>query len=175
MQRMIERYGGEDAIEFIEEIFCLDSESIINILDLKISNKFGFDEKILFPLCIIFFSQHFQLSEEEIHSFIESNTFEKEDDLSGFRKCKNQLLQYEDASFAHSLREIFNQYTVHFDFFGSKFKKFSKNSQLDIFNSLLHMHCNRLGLNPKLEKKARFFAFKTLLARKKRQEFANVF
>lgn len=130
-EREIERYGGLGLIDQAEEVFFADTESVIQQLHSPLSKTIGWE-----AVSVISFLKSFNLNSDEMLTLLDGR---ERSLLQGFRAQKGRLLQMAEQI------EIL---------------KISCSFPLEVVNSLLHMHCNRLGCN---EEKARLWACNLLL------------
>ncbi|MCH9627249.1 MAG: Nisin biosynthesis protein NisB [Chlamydiales bacterium] len=166
-EREIERYGGLPNIELVEGLFCTDSIANIEILKLLSKNSHKIPNPIFYCLNIINLMKELDCLNKH-HHFI-NHSIKKH--LRGFNQYKSEILEYgsqltgnpqkmhpivrllQQASKlrTHSIQELQTraQGLSTFDFF-------------EIYHSLIHMNCNRLGCNTEAESMARAYAARTL-------------
>lgn len=165
-ERELERYGGPELIEAAEYLFCLDSLSIVHLLE-RFPPKI-LPEPILHATSLIRFLKGFRLRPSEM---IDMFSVDDRSELKGFREHKSQLISLVEALDG----QIENEETESFfqaeemrreaqDYFYSQVQDLSRSAKYTIFNSLLHMHANRLGCSVPNEKKARLYAAQALSA-----------
>ena len=146
-EREIERYGGIELIDTIEELFHIDSMTVLSCLHLPL------EKPVLRALSVVSFLQDGDFSLDEMRRLLQC----PDEYLNGFRTYKNQLftlvgqLQPTDSR-AAILRKI-----------TSLSQTLPVSKRLHIYKSLLHMHCNRHGCNETEEKQACKYAEQLLL------------
>ncbi len=166
-EREIERYGGINSIEFAEAIFCADSSVTLLLLKSQLDKRLDCHESVLYAFSIISFLNDFGLSHAEMTSLL---GFEGEDksELQAFREHRTSLIalinQEDPTSIEQQLMHeaSYLRRQVHNQFLQSYQKNYST-SLFDIYTSLIHMHCNRLGCDSKSEARARLYARHALL------------
>ncbi|MDN3505919.1 MAG: lantibiotic dehydratase [Simkaniaceae bacterium] len=177
-QREIERYGGIDSIEEVEKLFHADSRSVISLLE---STFFQEANPGHLAIALISFLKDFGLENREVIMCLGSP--KKSNFLEGFREYKNEILhaisaleEYsEEQSQENSMIELFFRAS---SLRLSQIQKFcacidKHPKKIEIYNSLLHMHCNRLGLDKNEERKARTYASHALMIYLKKMEFSQ--
>ena len=161
-EREIERYGGGELIETVEALFCADSEAICLLL--KFLEKNALSEIVGYVLSVITLLNGFKLTIEEKIALLGS----RKDDasqLKGFREYKNQLVKLipelennpvfcECASIRTPIQNLFL----------AKTRKLDSLRLFDIYNHIVHMHCNRLGCDLTQESHIRLFSLHALKA-----------
>ena len=164
-EREIERYGGVELIEFTETMFYADALSVIPFLRADLKKQLTCHKSVLYAVHVIWFLKDLGLSLIEMISFLTDPT---KDILllKAFRDHKHSiltLLQRKDSlekqlwdELAVFRAQVHQQFLEHA-------KEISSSRRLSIYNSMLHMHCNRIGCDPKAEKGARLYARQTLV------------
>lgn len=91
------------------------------------------------------------------------------EELSGFRSHKSQLITLLKALEENIINERTEQFFQAFEmrkeaqsYFCSQLQNLSIETKYTIFNSMLHMHCNRLGCDILSERRARLYASQAL-------------
>lgn len=166
-ERELERYGNEALIEDCEAFFCKDSLVALRLLSVISQKEIDCDDIIFYTLCVINFINDLKLNQTDIDNILSSNETEKSH-LEGFRKYKDKLFilatalcnQTSDQGLS-SFHEVSFLRQLTLKKLVKKANNLSKQEHLNIFNNLLHMHCNRIGCDSIIEKKARLFAMKT--------------
>lgn len=141
-EREIERYGGLKNIEHAEALFCADTQGVIQMLQ-----SIKWDAPILHTLSIIALVKDFNLKPEEVFGLLEGKQ-----SLQGVRAYRKQLLSLVNESEGIAPFHFASQIRLPI------LEKFHS-SELEIYNSILHMHCNRLGCDIEAEKRARCYAY----------------
>ncbi|MFI5343475.1 MAG: lantibiotic dehydratase [Chlamydiales bacterium] len=187
-ERELERYGGNDLIEFAEALFCADTKMVISLLAAVLEKKTDLAEEVIAALSLIDMLKQLGLDHKKQISFFSSSELSKHE-LGGFREWKTPLLTFGEAILEDNLasynemiflNEIFERRSHVFNLFGIKMKELEESGRLTsspkmILDSVLHMHCNRfLGRDSKREKKSRLYAFHTLFSlEEKRMRIKN--
>lgn len=177
-EREIERYGGKELIESAEDLFCADTLSAIPLIHAITTKKTNLKEEVLVALSLIDMLKLLGFNHQEQINFFQSQSLDRQE-LEGFREWKKPLLTfgqaiideklatYPDMTFLH---EIFEMRKDLFSLFKTKLKDLEMQRKLTsnvhmIKDSILHMHCNRiLGRDAKRERKARLYAYQTLVS-----------
>jgi thiopeptide-type bacteriocin biosynthesis protein len=171
-ERETERYGGSSLIEAAESIFHSDTISTLFIIHTFLTKQIQCEEVVLHALSIVNFLLNFNLTIEEVLRILNLARSD-ESELKGFRQHKSELvtlidtLQQENNSeipeiqLMQTASQIRMESIQHFCNIGSHLERDRKNS---IIESLLHMHCNRLGCLGKGETRAILYARHALLA-----------
>ncbi len=163
-EREIERYGGQELYEIVEELFCADSIAIEPLL--RLLDK---DESFLQAASVISFLRDLNFNYMDMMTFL--NQFGDDTrELKEFRKHKARLISiiraFEDESLlnddARIFRKIAEQRSPATLKLFEQAQKTNSSSWLEICHSLLHMHCNRIGCDTKTEKRSRLYAFHAL-------------
>ncbi|PIS03331.1 MAG: hypothetical protein COT85_00600 [Chlamydiae bacterium CG10_big_fil_rev_8_21_14_0_10_42_34] len=170
-ERELERYGGPRLIEAAESVFCADSLSVVHLLE-------NFPTKVLpaavlHAISAICFLKGFGLDLSEMFSILST---ENRSELKGFREHKSRLMALVEALEKGNSTEDIEPFTDAIEIrrevqshFCSQMENFPTASRLTIFNSMLHMHCNRLGCSTTNELKARLYASHALAITIRRQ------
>ncbi|QZA58450.1 lantibiotic dehydratase [Candidatus Rhabdochlamydia porcellionis] len=174
-KREIERYGGPDSIDLVEEFFFIDTIYCSEIL-LK-ANKITDDIPIYIkPLFgIINILKHFYTDNALVLAFLTPNR-EHMNLLSGLRPYNRIIMQYTKFLFLEQIEEnlpnskgdiiksLLSKTTNTLSSLAKKINDLEQaemlwNTKRNILDSLIHMHCNRIiGFDKKLEIKARLAA-----------------
>jgi lantibiotic biosynthesis protein len=177
-EREVERYGGEKLIESAESLFCADSRTTLTMLNDLARKKINIKEEILAAVSLIEMLKSLGLSIKDQLSFYSTLNLPKKE-LVGFREDKSLLIPFAEAILKDELTQHSKEGTIlneAFHYRRPSLKNFSDKlvenqmsgellfSQDVIYDSIIHMHCNRLlGRDPKKESKARLYAYNTLL------------
>ena len=186
-EREVERYGGEELIESTEAFFCADTETAILLIHAMLGKKTPFPEEVIASLSMIDLLKGFGLTLKEQISFFSALAMDKEE-LAGFRKWKNSLLSLGEAILEDRLalqndtfflQEAFQKRTSTLETHARKLREMEEKQKLIvppnlIYDSILHMHCNRLMSRLEKEKKARLYAFQTLTILQEKEERLNM-
>jgi lantibiotic biosynthesis protein len=169
--REIERYGGKELLEYAEKFFFYDSYCSIFLLKSLSDKVIQLPQTIVASLSIVNLLKTCGYNLEESIAFLSSSTSDKKE-LKGFREHKKKLLLFikaihdeeidpEISTEIEALMQAFSTRDSSLQAFCSKMPHPGKD--LSIVESLIHMHCNRfLGINNKMEKKARVYALHAL-------------
>lgn len=171
-EREIERYGGLDLIETAETIFCADSRAAIFLLQAFLNKKISIPLSVFRSLSVINFLKEFGLDQEQMISLLHRQGNRNE--LAGFREHKRQLLsltaalesslgESDEVMIIKSASQLRASAVRAFQFFA---QHLPSNKQFEVYNSLLHLHCNRLGCGLSEEQQACLYARHTLLQMK---------
>lgn len=175
-EREVERYGGVELIESTEALFCADTQTAMHIICAMEEKKTLLAEEVVAALSFIDLLRGLGLNIKEQVSFFSSLGMKKED-LSGFRKWKTSLLSVSQAIFDEGLEIKNESLFLHQAFQKRKntLRDYAKTIQevkeqqklalstFSIYDSLLHMHFNRLIGRSGKEMKARLYAYHTLI------------
>lgn len=167
-EREIERYGGIELIDEAEKVFCADSLSTIHLLQASLNNRSKITEPVLRTVSAISFLKGFGLHLREMIELLQNQDIDSEK-LEGFRQHKHALITFTKAldeecapaeiavlKEAASIREPFQkQYCL-------KAHTLPPSELFAIYDSMLHMHYNRLGCDLKEEQQSRIYALHTL-------------
>jgi len=171
-EREVERYGGPGCTEAAEFIFCADSISTVHLLRAFSNKTLSVAEPVLQALSVINFLRGFHLDPSQMCNLL---NMENRAELKGFREHKNQLIELVQAmQEGSSLKEI-EPFTEAFNlregaqkFFQSQAGNLAPDALSSVYNSMLHMHCNRLGCDTAAEQRARLYAHQALLQLERR-------
>lgn len=156
-RRESNRYGGEELIEFAEEIFFSDTDFVSGIL-----KKFDLGKDIdkIYISSIALILSELTENKEEVFNLIDKHEFQNQfrneykssrkkymnliDEIYGGLSIYDSLLESEMSKLKESLRK-----------FKDKMKDYSSitNTKENILLSITHMHCNRLSGDRDLEYK----------------------
>ncbi|MBY0501373.1 MAG: lantibiotic dehydratase [Alphaproteobacteria bacterium] len=173
-EREVERYGGVNLIDAVEEFFCADTIATISWLK-SIKGKTSYPEPVLHGLSIINFFQSFSLSIDEMLSVLMDDSTHKNQKIKRNSNYKNLLsflleklnrnaekdtpYEVEKTKYVSSLRleaiKVFSEQ--------SKRIGLSQISLYQIYRNLIHMHCNRLGCTLEMERETILYARDALL------------
>ncbi len=162
-EREIERYGGAALCEIAENLFCADSSASLYLLQAIANKKLLCDESVLHAISGISFLKSFGLEEEDLLRIL-PNDPANQAGLKGYRNHKKELV-----SLAKSLdtQPIFYESSrlrsEAAQFFRSQAGGLVPDQLHPIYQSMLHMHYNRLGCNVLNEIRASLYARHTLL------------
>lgn len=175
--REVERYGGEELIESAEALFCADSLTAVSLVNAILSKKTALKEEIISAVSVINLLQGFGMNLKQQLEFFTAATG-KTEELKGFREHKSSLLSLGEAALQNTLQNHSQEGKVLCDAFqvrqptlsafSAKLQEIESRKTLAtppfmIYDSIVHMHCNRLlGREAKRESKARLYAFHTL-------------
>lgn len=163
-EREIERYGGPKLIEAAELVFCADSLANVHLLRAFLNKNLVLPEPILHALSAVSFLKDFNLTRINILSLLNPENA-KGVQLKGFREHKSQLIALGQALEERTSLKELKAFTEASglrkgvqEFFQTQAQSLSSDALFAIYNSMLHMHCNRLGCDPIAEKRARLYA-----------------
>ena len=167
-EREIERYGGSELIQAAEEIFCVDTQAIIFLLQAVLNKELIWHASIFHALSIISFLKDFGLNRKEMIILLNEGA-QNTSELKGYRDHKSQLITLVKAlenknsnlQEVELMRNISRSRSATFQSFSARLSE--KNNKLVVLRNLLHMHCNRLGCIHQAEKRATLFAHHTLI------------
>lgn len=155
-QREVERYGGVEAIELAEAFFHADSLSALFLLKSPLLLK---PDMAFYAVSTLYFLKTLGLSPTEILSCLDGLNPSL---LDGYREHKHKLskliqaLETDDVPEVALLKEAYNMRSEITERYCALVKH--RDDKLAIYKSLLHMHCNRLGLDTLTEQKAEMYA-----------------
>jgi class I lanthipeptide synthase len=158
-EREVERYGGVELIDAAEDVFFADSLAIASLLQ---TAKKQLPEALLHPLSVIRFLSDFGFDIEESLAILNAS---RSSDLKGFREHKQSLIALLEDSLLDEVSELRKAKMLHF----SSLAK-ALNRPRTLYNSFLHMHCNRLGCQAAEEQKACQYASHALLQLQQKYE-----
>ncbi|MBA2368763.1 MAG: lantibiotic dehydratase [Candidatus Protochlamydia sp.] len=171
-EREIERYGGSELIEAAETTFFHDTITTLCIINALSTKQIQCEEVVLYAVSVVNFLGHFGLDEKEALSILDRSAADQSE-LAGFRNHKNELIslisalqqggdsQIPEIQLMRAASQISRECIQNYYQLSGHLERERRNSIID---SLLHMHCNRLGCLGKIEVKARLYARQTLLA-----------
>lgn len=180
-EREIERYGGSFLIEAAEAIFHGDTISTLFVIHAFLTKQVQCEEVVLHALSIVNFLRNFGIDANKMVVILNKSTI-NESQLKGFRQYKNQLitliseLQHERNSEIPEIQlmdTVFEMRRECIDHFSQLATSLERDRWDSIIESLLHMHCNRLGCLGKAETRARIYAREALLSILKKQSCIN--
>ncbi|MFI0434457.1 MAG: lantibiotic dehydratase [Parachlamydiaceae bacterium] len=175
-EREVERYGGEELIEYAESVFCGDCLASIDLFRCWSHEADSHAQELLSALSLIDLLKHLGLSLQEQLSYFSLRQL-SQDELPGFRAVKPSLLKYAQAILNNTLEQyselyFFSQALLKrrgaLEDFAKKMRELEAQQLLtssshSILGSLIHMHCNRLiGRESQREKKTCVYVFHTL-------------
>lgn len=162
-EREVERYGGAHLIEAAEAVFCADTEATLYLLRAVLEKRLSLHPAVFRALSVIYFLKDFGLSEEELLLLLDRPGSRSK--LEGFREHKKALL-----SLPVPEAIIFDQASQlrrpAIKTFYSSAQDLSIDHRNEVIQSILHLHCNRLGCNTNEELSAYLYAHQTLLQMK---------
>ncbi len=170
-EREVERYGGEDAIEQAEEVFCADSELSLWIIDHILHKGTDLPNYAFVALSVMEILKCFDLSMEEQKQFLEDMLIDRKH-LEGFRNWKDKLVSATITLFEQAntlvpetpLIKLKKSILSYQETLGAKLES-------KFIRSLLHMHCNRvMGIDNSLEFKSYLFALKAITIAQNKQK-----
>ena len=175
--REIERYGGKNLIDQAETLFYADSFSVISLIKAILSKQVAIKEEIVASLSLIDLLKQLGLNLQQQLDFYSFNNKSK-DMLKGFREDKSTLVSFGKAILNDNLQdhakegfilsEAFQARKPSLQAFAKRTTEAENKQELSmhshmIFDSIIHMHCNRLlGRDRAKETKVRQYAFHTL-------------
>jgi lantibiotic biosynthesis protein len=147
-EREIERYGGEDAVDEAETLFCADSEAVAGALGLLSRSPLRREELAVRGLDVLFAS--LGCSRARRRQLLLASAARKE---AGpvYRERRGIILA--------ALDDTGNAASPAIVAVGNKLEQLHLHDRLTlapdaIYRSFAHMHCNRLGLNAEAERLA---------------------
>lgn len=178
-EREVERYGGCECIGFAEDLFCADSQCCIYLHHIFHNDPKNLPLFALSALAIVHYLIHFFANDlktciqflnywQNEHKLLSGSRnslkifsnlthqlfFDQSDKID---KEENPLLFHLKSAFSHTGEtiQIYNQKILDLEK-----KQELWNGRWNIYDSLIHMHCNRmLGIDLEIEKKARVTAY----------------
>jgi thiopeptide-type bacteriocin biosynthesis protein len=171
-EREIERYGGPSLIEAVETIFHSDTLATLFTIHAYLTKQMQCEEVVLHVLSIVNFLRNFEINMDEILRILNMSII-GESELKGFRQYKNELtrlinaLQHDGNSEIPEIQVMNAASQIRMGDIQNFCKiadHLERNRWLSIIESLLHMHCNRLGCLKKDEKRARLYARQALFS-----------
>lgn len=184
-EREIERYGGEILIEAVEDFFCADTQTSLELMKILNQKENKLPNHLVAAISLLDFAKQFAPAFENPFEDVIYHAQDKSP-LKGIREWRNTLINSFEQIF---MGEDSFKNTDDFLVFQHAFQKREKqlltivelikelraNHGLtapvtSIYNSLIHMHCNRLmGLDSNLEKKARAYVSYALSESRKKE------
>ncbi|MBA3238027.1 MAG: lantibiotic dehydratase [Parachlamydiaceae bacterium] len=170
-ERETERYGGSSLIEAAETMFHRDTLATLLTIHAFITKQIQCEEIVLQALSIINFLHNYGLKVDEA-VYILNKSIISEVELKGFRQYKIALIKLiKELRDSHSIipeiqvmnaaSQIRMEGIHHFCKLAGPLERDRWNS---IIESLLHMHCNRLGCLGQGEIRAKLYARQALLS-----------
>lgn len=165
-ERELERYGGIDVYEEIEEYFDIDSECVCRLLKACRKNKINLDMKIIGVISIIKMMEDFGLSFSEqlelLDEIIDKKMFREEfnnhrKELIYLANSNNEwfnLMSSEEGKYIMNILMLRTNSLkkLSYEFQNNKKIFTPYNGDNELLRSLIHMNCNRLfGIERKLE------------------------
>jgi len=144
----VERYGGEALISLIEDIFFEDSNMVLDWLR-KSSEKDITNEEFA-VINILQILKDFKLDLKD-----QFNLFNKNNKLKGFYEDSKKFYLDNKKSKLVSLNNIRSEKISKFSVEYSEIYNTDNTLLYSIIDSLLHLHCNRVGLDKSAELKVR--------------------
>jgi lantibiotic biosynthesis protein len=164
-EREIERYGGEYSIDWAEQLFSIDSESVLLLLRLLGRHcPLLRVELAVFGLDFLF--QRLGCSTSQRLTFFKGIAPPRHESGSTFRERKRVLQALlgsrDDPSVAGTTRDIsiaLEKYAPAISDIGRRLRELEADGQMvlpldAVFRSFAHMHCNRIGLDITTERLA---------------------
>ena len=157
-EKEIERYGGPHFFPHVEDFFCADSRFCALLLQNKKQSPITYAARFITLLLNEFYPktsdqvQHLPAPPDSKHL------------LSGYRQELNQVFKWSFAPLGEEYTEFITAIRAFKKAFFENTDKISQwNQPNHLFDSLLHMHCNRvLGTDLELEKRARMLALQVI-------------
>jgi lantibiotic biosynthesis protein len=169
-EREVERYGGLDLLSAAEKLFVADSRGVARLLRAQVSKQFVNHTTLIHTLSVLSFLRGFHSDIEQMLKTLGERDL-KGEELKGFREHKSALISlaqevlgFTDTSVSNDAKILLHSTeeraaaVSHFSHTVATSGHLSNEQQVEIFNSLLHMHCNRIGMDQKAEIRARLFA-----------------
>lgn len=165
------RYGGENCIQLAERLFCIDSLSVLNLLDSFTNKLVDYSLEQIYIISAYIILKHFNISDDDIMYMLAQFTFGKKG-TSEYNKFKfiedivedNTILTETEQNIR--LQINFEMRKKEFMDYGNLiFKEFGTDldAKKEIVLSVLHMHFNRMiGINRNLEFKMNSYLRKIL-------------
>lgn len=169
-EREVERYGGIHLINAAEEVFCANTQAIILCLKAFLNKTLEFDEITFHIISVLCFLKNFNLDYQQAMELLCSGKHHQ-NALKDYRLYKKPLLslvqELECSRPSHHginlMKEIFSACKDSQEkFYNKSVEHISSEALFSIYDSLLHMHCNRLGCNNTAELRVRAYAHHTL-------------
>lgn len=182
-EREIERYGGEELIGVAESLFHVDSIVCASLMELIVSKKIILEEELFFSVCVNCFLKSFGFEIKDSIKFLESSLIDKTS-LKGFRKYKTNLMEIlnalEDTDLTFEKDQVklihnaFQPLRTKYKTVDALRNQMNKQEFRELINSLLHMHCNRLGMDREIEQRSRSYALSALISIERQQQHAII-
>lgn len=153
----IERYGGIDVFDLVEDVFCADSLVVMNLMNLKSEKQCELDDITVACINIVHIMQSFGITFEDQNKLFQS-IYNQKDGRDIFRKkyqnLKEYCDEYNDWENLKNIRNgelIYNVLKIREDVMKEYWKSINEydergrltNSKEDILLSIIHMFCNR--------------------------------
>lgn len=144
--REIERYGGRQKIDLVEDIFCIDTEVVINALSLLRTQKIHLTvEELAIVLNYFYLKVVFKNQNDKIIHFLENvcpkhtvnKNSEKHKNMSLVQDYVNNCQIFEILPNLHELAQKVKKLSYNC-------KDFLEDYQYAIYDSIIHVHNNRL-------------------------------
>ncbi|WP_342477221.1 lantibiotic dehydratase [Paenibacillus sp. FSL H7-0350] len=168
----VERYGGIELMNTVEQLFSADSEIVTDLIEMINVRKIQTDIEIIAVISVIEILNQFGLSLDEIHDLLNRNYDFKEylDEFRGNRSLITSLLKSSEVSKVgdNAEKQILYQTFIKREgitkYYFTKVLEKEQDKQLmndkeDIIFSVVHMHLNRLlGTDRSKERKVMILA-----------------
>lgn len=168
----LERYGGYELMDYAHEVFYKDSLSVQTMIHEKNNGNMNISDELLALTIIFFHMSEFKLSMEEMFSFLDcankTKLYQEE-----FKKNRDMYMEFaiqylSDGSVTPEIKSVLEILSVKSKSMESYLRKIEESFpdnealKLNILDSLLHMHMNRLfGPDVNYERKMRSLARQT--------------
>ena len=161
--REIERYGGVNIIEPVEELFCIDSIIVINIIKKIIENSYNdFYKNVIYMMSIIHYLKMFFGDINNILKYFEVIGVKNISPNSSLKADKNCYLDAIKAALTDNngghITDFIQEYNSRNDYInkvikGIKENKINKERAINIVDSIIHLSNNRMfGIDRKKER-----------------------
>jgi thiopeptide-type bacteriocin biosynthesis protein len=173
-EREIERYGGLSCIEHAETVFCLDTSAVCTLLLGIQANTVCVADIVAYTASLLFFLYQMDMVDVDQLAVLRP-TYRKAPICPEYRDFKSQFVslatvflnkELTNSEIMLCLSEKAGFRAEAINQFLKSLNKHSPHRKHDIVNSLLHMHCNRLGLGQDLEYKVRDLASRVLILKR---------
>lgn len=169
-QREVHRYGDESLIPYAEQYFFEDSMCTVVLLNLLKKKVVESPKEVIASIGILNLLLELDLDFQKIQTFLVQKNLNNVD-VSGFRKhkpdiikfCQNHFLDNLNNQIEDPMQQAFSLRRASLkDYIFQLKQRYGSTSEFgySVYHSLIHMFCNRLGLDNQTEKKARFYALK---------------
>ena len=164
-------------IDLAETLFCADSRTSVLLLTAELGKKLNLSQEVIGALSVIDLLLKMNCDLLQQLDFFAKLKISK-NELAGFREHKNSLISYGESILNNDLinhskdgielSTAFHHREESLRIFAYKMQEESLKQKLTvsipvIFDSIIHMHCNRfLGNDNKKEIKARLYAHQVL-------------